>query len=168
MTLAILSAALIAMSLIAPHGRLQSTMQAFVRSRLTGARSAATRACTRFDATGADNSAANHDKPAQRQPPYRLRCEDMGHLRSDAGTRCQYGELPGRWQVNSGSNVSTWQTLAENCQLADRVAEYGVSVSARRPAQPTAYRLNLLLYGDSIDRWVRAAASSARPPLHLA
>jgi len=76
---------------------------------------------------------------------------------SHTGLPCQYGELPGRWRVREGDNYSTWHTLSDACPLADRVAEYGVALSDRQATQPSAYKLNLLMYGDSIDRCVCSA-----------
>jgi len=79
---------------------------------------------------------------------------------SHTGLPCQYGELPGRWRVRDGDNHSTWHTLSDTCPLADRVAEYGVALSGRQAPQPSAYKLNLLMYGDSIDRCVCLASDA--------
>ena len=62
--------------------------------------------------------------------------------------------------MDSGNNHSTWHTLSASCPLLDRVAEYGVGVFSPHAPQPTAYPLNLLMYGDSIDRCVHEHASS--------
>ena len=75
------------------------------------------------------------------------------------GSPCQYGELPGRWHVERGDNHSTWHTLSAACPLADRVAEYGVAINGRHRPQATAYKLNLLMYGDSVDRCLAAGVS---------
>ena len=75
-----------------------------------------------------------------------------------AGLPCQYGELPGRWHVRRGDNFSSWHTLSDACPLADRVTEYGVALNGQIAPQPSAYQLNLLVFGDSIDRCVGYAS----------
>ena len=67
--------------------------------------------------------------------------------------------------MQSGRNYSTWRTLSTRCPLADRVSEYGVSLSGRRAPRSTAFKLNLLLYGDSVDRYGlrRRLSGCARP-----
>ena len=54
-----------------------------------------------------------------------------------------------------------WQTFAPECQLTDRLAEYGVKLGVDHDAAPgnsTSPPARILFYGDSVDRvMVRAA-----------
>ena len=78
-------------------------------------------------------------------------------LRRDS---CAYGATPGRWQ-QTAPDAMQWQAFAPECQLTDRLTEYGVKLGVD-PAGGAGNATNparILFYGDSVDRTMVCATS---------